>query len=415
MKKKILLIIIILLFVGLIFGGIIFFCNSKKTELQKIATEIAKERGYDKINYESADMSYKYSYNEVAIIKYDGSDAISVAKYNSEKEAKAKRKYIIDSYKIYHEKYDNTVVSKMDIYDNIFENEKDKIFTVGKYLINVNSEFYHDSIKSDIKKIVNKYNKEPEKNILDDDLKKYWNKQIDLRKEKANADYDLYLSEAKKEILNYLDLINNCKDNDCDKYFKEIEKYENYDEVKDEFEKVKNKYNEEINKKKSIIDSINSKLSNIEKNLNKNEYDELKKEIENLDDSYYDSYKTEWNKKLSNIEKDVFKKSCKNYSYKDLLRNPSDYQGKNAYFFGEVVQKIGSSDYRVNINCKKYSFSSDYYCDDTIYMTYSGDVNLIEDDMIKVWGVMNGTQTYETVLGANVTVPKFNAKYVNIQ
>lgn len=35
--------------------------------------------------------------------------------------------------------------------------------------------------------------------------------------------------------------------------------------------------------------------------------------------------------------------------------------------------------------------------------------------MVKMYGTMDGTQTYTTVLGARVTVPKFTAQYIDLQ
>lgn len=54
-------------------------------------------------------------------------------------------------------------------------------------------------------------------------------------------------------------------------------------------------------------------------------------------------------------------------------------------------------------------------CSDTVYVTYYGTDSFIEDDMVKMWGVMNGTETYTTILGASVTIPKFTAKYMELQ
>ena len=118
---------------------------------------------------------------------------------------------------------------------------------------------------------------------------------------------------------------------------------------------------------------------------------------------------------MSSIEESVYKNSCIKYSYRDLLRNPSDYTGKKAYFYGKILQKVGSTQYRVGIDCSRYNYISGYHCDNTIYVTYYGESNLIEDDMVELWGTMDGTQTYTTVMGASVTIPKFYAKYATLK
>ena len=118
---------------------------------------------------------------------------------------------------------------------------------------------------------------------------------------------------------------------------------------------------------------------------------------------------------LNSIEESVFKNSCYKYSYKELLRNPSDYIGKNAYFFGKVLQKVGYTGYRVGIDCSRYYYLSGYHCDNDIYVTYIGDVNLLEDDMVEIWGTMAGTQSYTSIAGLYITIPELIAKYVTLK
>lgn len=137
---------------------------------------------------------------------------------------------------------------------------------------------------------------------------------------------------------------------------------------------------------------------------------------------YYDVNHNIINTNIDTLKANVvndYKKSCATYSYKDVLRNSSNYNGKQAYWFGEIVQVVDKSSYsstfRVDVTCEKYTYSSGYYCDDTIYVTYYGDKSFIEDDMVKMWGTMDGTQTYTTVLGASVTIPKFEAQYMELQ
>lgn len=142
----------------------------------------------------------------------------------------------------------------------------------------------------------------------------------------------------------------------------------------------------------------------------------------NANTKYFDSNHNSLNTNIDTLKANVvsdYKKACATYSYKDVLRNPSDYKGKQAYWFGEIVQVVDksaySSTFRIDVTCEKYSYSDGYYCDDTIYVTYYGDQSFIEDDMVKMWGTMEGTQTYTTVLGASVTIPKFSAQYMELQ
>ena len=135
---------------------------------------------------------------------------------------------------------------------------------------------------------------------------------------------------------------------------------------------------------------------------------------------YYDSGNKEVKTSISKLKQkivDDYKKSCPGYKYKDVLRNPDNYKGKRAYWFGKVVQVVdkskNESTFRIGVSCKKYS--KEYYCSDTIYVTYYGDKSFIEDDIVKMWGTMDGTQTYTSILGAKITIPKFKVEYIELQ
>lgn len=114
-----------------------------------------------------------------------------------------------------------------------------------------------------------------------------------------------------------------------------------------------------------------------------------------------------------------YKKSCKSYTYNEIARNPGDYKGKYAVFTGKVIQvqqqaTSGIMYYvlRVNVTKGTYSYS------DTVYVTYYAletDARILEDDIIVMYGKLNGEKTYTTVMGASVTIPYFQAQYIDIK
>lgn len=112
-------------------------------------------------------------------------------------------------------------------------------------------------------------------------------------------------------------------------------------------------------------------------------------------------------------EVEQYTASCKVYNYNDILRNPSSYVGEKAKFVGKVlqVQKNGNTfDMLVNVTDNGYGLYSD-----TIYVHFvkrPQDDGIIEDDIITIYGELNSTKTYTTVLGAEKTVPAVNAAYV---
>lgn len=117
----------------------------------------------------------------------------------------------------------------------------------------------------------------------------------------------------------------------------------------------------------------------------------------------------------------AYKDSCKSYNYEEISRNPSKYEGEKAYFRGEIIQVmeqkiLTSTAYVLRVNVTRGS----YTWKDTIYVTYyqssdSDQGRLLEDDIITMYGTLEGTKTYETVLGASVTIPQFSAEYIDIE
>ena len=110
----------------------------------------------------------------------------------------------------------------------------------------------------------------------------------------------------------------------------------------------------------------------------------------------------------------VFKSECVKYTYNEIARNPSNYYWKQVKFRGEVIQVIEDGDkytLRVNVTPKNY------YWTDTILVQYtkqdSSEPRILEDDIVTLYGYAANTITYESVMGASITVPAVLAIYVN--
>lgn len=115
--------------------------------------------------------------------------------------------------------------------------------------------------------------------------------------------------------------------------------------------------------------------------------------------------------------KDRYIKSCKTISYKDLARTPDQYKGERIKFSGNVVQVCseGESDsqyavYRVATS-GRYDNVVYIYLDKWDYLNLGK--RILEDDRITFYGVFSGLITYETVLGANITIPSMKVEYVD--
>ena len=113
-----------------------------------------------------------------------------------------------------------------------------------------------------------------------------------------------------------------------------------------------------------------------------------------------------------------FKESCNTYTYEQMARNPEKFKGTNVKLTGEVVQVMTdsySTNLRVNIT-KKGNYST--YYTDTVYVVYypqSGEDKILEKDIITIYGTSQGDCSYNTVMGATVTLPNISAKYITIE
>ena len=113
-----------------------------------------------------------------------------------------------------------------------------------------------------------------------------------------------------------------------------------------------------------------------------------------------------------------FKESCNTFTYEQMARNPEKFKGTNVKLTGEVVQVMTdsySTNLRVNIT-KKGNYST--YYTDTVYVVYypqSGEDKILEKDIITIYGTSQGDCSYNTVMGATVTLPNISAKYITIE
>lgn len=120
---------------------------------------------------------------------------------------------------------------------------------------------------------------------------------------------------------------------------------------------------------------------------------------------------------LTATEKETsYKNMCQSYTFEEIARNPDSYKGNYAVFTGEVIQSMESGDdytLRVSITKEEYDWYSD-----PILVTYTkkspSESRILEDDIVTMYGQLNGTYTYESVLGNDVTLPLLNAEYIVI-
>ena len=100
-------------------------------------------------------------------------------------------------------------------------------------------------------------------------------------------------------------------------------------------------------------------------------------------------------------------------SYENVLRNPSDYRGDTVSIYGKVLQKSeGWGSVVLRVGTGGYGYYDKVFWVE--YSTSSVKTSVIEDDYITVYGKCTGTHTYETVMGASVTIPAIDAEKIVI-
>lgn len=112
-----------------------------------------------------------------------------------------------------------------------------------------------------------------------------------------------------------------------------------------------------------------------------------------------------------------YKSSCEKIAYKDIARTPDKYDGKDVRFTGKVIQvQEGYGNnviYRISVTKDAYGF-----WDDAVYVTYKlpeGSPKILEDDIVTFYGECEGTKSYTTVMGSQITIPAVDAKYIVIE
>lgn len=92
-------------------------------------------------------------------------------------------------------------------------------------------------------------------------------------------------------------------------------------------------------------------------------------------------------------------------AYDELFRNSEKYMFLTIGFKGEVIQVLdggdGRFDLRINVTKGDYGF-----WDDTVYVVYEGK-RFLEDDIVYFIATYTGPITYESTMGASITIPGF--------
>lgn len=100
---------------------------------------------------------------------------------------------------------------------------------------------------------------------------------------------------------------------------------------------------------------------------------------------------------------------CTAADYRAIARNPGEYEGKDVMFTGDVIQVVegwfGSVTLRVQTD------DGIWYC---TYSRSEDESRILEDDMITVYGMCTGVESYTTIFGATETIPSVAINYYDL-
>lgn len=120
---------------------------------------------------------------------------------------------------------------------------------------------------------------------------------------------------------------------------------------------------------------------------------------------------------LIDLPEAEYKAQCQVYAYDDIARHPNEYNKKLAKFTGEIIQIVRNGDklqMRVNVTLKGEAPFS-YYTDTMfVYYTITDNTNLLEQDIITMYGELRGTQEYTDVLNRQQSIPRIYVKFIDI-
>lgn len=127
--------------------------------------------------------------------------------------------------------------------------------------------------------------------------------------------------------------------------------------------------------------------------------------------------KETWTRLFSNNAPAVKTKTYKDFSFKEISRDPDAYKGISYKFSGKIVQlmesKIDDAYTQVDL---RIATKGKY--DNVVYVKYrrpAGEARVLEGDKVTVDGTCGGLYSYTSLLGGEISLPLFNADSITIK
>ena len=105
----------------------------------------------------------------------------------------------------------------------------------------------------------------------------------------------------------------------------------------------------------------------------------------------------------------------KPFEYKKIARNPYDYIGEPVSFAGEVIQVI---EHDLDVVLRVKLDNEDTSKNEVIYVDYvrssEKESRILEYDHVRILGVLDGLETYSTVMSAQASIPRMIAYTIEL-
>ena len=108
-----------------------------------------------------------------------------------------------------------------------------------------------------------------------------------------------------------------------------------------------------------------------------------------------------------NMSEADFKSNCTAIDYDVLNKNANNHTGEKLKFTGKIIQ------IQEDNNGGKIRLATDGSYSNVVYVEYKGTNNFVENDQVTVYGYCDGAYTYTSTIGAQITLPKIDAKYID--
>lgn len=164
----------------------------------------------------------------------------------------------------------------------------------------------------------------------------------------------------------------------------------------------------QIKEKNDEIDVLQAKVDEASPWFKMTEAEKIKKEEElrKQEEARKEAERKKEEEELRKQEEEAKKGYDTGISYSQLARTPDEYMGKKVKFSGKVLQTVEDSSSSVTI---RLAVDGDY--DNVILGVYDSSIvseRILEDDYITIYGLSAGIFTYESTMGANISIPSIS-------